>query len=744
MSSSLLSSPLARRSFIRLSGLAGGGLALGLSFRSKAAAAEELVNPAYPAPGAGDFAPNHHLRIATSGEITIISQDPEVGQGIKTSLPMLIAEELEADWKTVKVEQAGLDNRYRRQIAGGSGATPSHFEEFRRLGATARIMLTAAAAETWGVPLAECVAEQNRVHHRASGRSLGYGELAAKAATMQVPEADSVTLKDPKEFKLLGRRITGVDNPALVTGRPLFGIDQKRPGMVYATYVKCPVFGGVARSANIDEIKRQPGVTDAFILDRKGDFDGLQSGVAIVGRDTWSVFKATRALQVQWDEGTTAQQSTEEFERFAEEHSKNSGAQTLHTDGDIDAALASAAKTVEAFYAYSYAHHANLEPQNCTAEVREDGVEIWAPTQNPGSARSLVANTLGVDPSRVIVHMTRIGGGFGRRLMNDYVAECAAIAQRVGKPVKLTWTREEDMRHDFFKAAGWHRFKGGVDAAGKLVAWHDHFVTLGVNSDEKPGHGAAIAADEFPGRFVPNYKLEQTLINTGVPIGWWRAPGSCSLAWVMQSFIDELAHAAERDPVEFRLELLGDDRAHPPVSGRGPEYHAGRMKAVVKLAAEKSGWGQPLPKGEGRGIAFHFSHLGYIAEVAHVAVSRDGQLTVKRVTAAVDVGSTIVNLSGAENQVQGSIVDGLSTMGLEITLAGGRVQQSNFHDYPLLRIAGAPAQIDVHFLPTPFPTTGLGEPALPPLAPAVTNAIFAAIGKRVRRLPLKHTDLSWS
>ena len=657
---------------------------------------------------------------------------------------MLIAEELEADWKTVTVEQAGLDNRYRRQVAGGSGATPAHFEEFRRLGATARLMLVSAAAETWGVPATECVAEQNRVHHRGSGRSLGYGELAEKAATMTVPEASTVALKDPKDFKLLGRRITGVDNPAIVTGQPLFGIDQKRPGMVYATYVKCPVFGGTARSANLDVIKAQPGVTDAFILETKGDFDGLQSGVAVIGRDTWSVFRAARQLKVEWDEGATARQSTAGFQSFAETQSQQAGQQTLHEEGDVEAALASAAQKVEAFYAYSYAHHANLEPQNCTAEVKDGRAEIWAPTQNPGSARTLVANTLGLEPANVIVHMTRIGGGFGRRLMNDYVAECAAIAQRVGKPVKLTWTREEDMRHDFFKAAGWHRFRGGVDAAGKLVAWHDHFVTLGVNSDEKPGNGAAVAGDEFPGRFVPNYRLEQTLINTGVPLGWWRAPGSCSLAWVMQSFIDELAHAARRDPVEFKLELLGADRALPPVSGRGPEYHAGRMKGVVKLAAEKSGWGQPLPKGEGRGIAFHFSHLGYIAEVAHVAVSQDGQLTVKRVTAAVDVGGTIVNLSGAENQVQGSIVDGLSTMGLEITLANGRVQQSNFHDYPLLRINAAPPQIDVHFLSTPFPTTGLGEPAFPPLAPAVTNAIFAATGTRVRRLPLKHTDLSWS
>lgn len=737
-----LSSAVTRRGFIRISSLAGGGLALGLTFRPAAAAAE--ANPAFPAPAPTDFAPNHHLRISPSGTITIISQDPEVGQGIKTSLPMIIAEELDVNWESVTVEQAGFDPRYKRQIAGGSGATPAHFEEFRRLGATARHMLVAAAAETWGVPATDLRTGENRVHHPASGRSLTYGELAARAARLPVPDAASVTLKDPKDFKILGRRIGGVDNRAIVTGQPLFGIDQKRPGLVYATYVKCPVFGGHARSANLAAIKALPGVRDAFILEQKGDFDGLQSGVAIVGRDTWSVFSAARQLEVEWDEGPTASQSTAEFQRFAEERSREAGEELLHEDGDITAGLAGAARTVEAFYAYPYVYHANLEPQNCTAVVAEGRAEIWAPTQNPGSARSLVANTLGLEEGNVFIHLTRIGGGFGRRLMNDYIAECAAIAQRVGAPVKLTWTREEDVRHDFYRAAGWHRFRGGVDAQGRLVAWHDHFVTLGVNSDERPGNGAAIAPDEFPGRFVPNYRLEQTLINTGVPLGWWRAPGSCALAWVTQSFIDELAHAAGRDPFEFRLDLLGDDTPRPPVGGRGPAYHAGRMKGVLRLAAEKSGWGQPLPAGEGRGIAFHFSHLGYIAEVAHVAVSRDGELTVKRVTAAVDVGGTIVNLSGAENQVQGSIIDGLSTMGLEITLANGRVQQSNFHDYPLLRIGAAPPQIDVHFLPTPFPTTGLGEPALPPLAPAVCNAIFAVTGKRIRTLPLKHNDLSWT
>jgi isoquinoline 1-oxidoreductase subunit beta len=733
-----------RRAFIRSTGLLGGSLALGMSLQSAAAADTAVANPAFPAPEPGEFAPNFHLRISPTGTITLVSQNPEVGQGIKTALPMLIAEELEVRWEDVVIEQAGLDERYRRQVAGGSGATPAHFEEFRRLGATARTMLIEAAAQTWGVPAAECVAENSAVHHRSSGRSLRYGELVAKASTLPVPPLDSVRLKEPKDYKILGTRITGVDNKDIVAGRPLFGIDQRRPGMLFANYVKCPVFGGKAISANLDEIKAMPGIRDAFILEGGTDLEGLLSGVAILGDSTWAVFKAANALQVKWDEGETAQQSTDGFRAFAEKASTGAGEKVVRNDGDVDAAFRAGTKVVEAFYAYPYVSHANLEPQNCTAEVTAEKAEIWAPTQLPAGARDLVAKTLKLDPKKIVIHMTRIGGGFGRRLMNDYVVEAAAISQRAGKPVKLVWTRSQDMQHDFYRAAGWHRLRGAVNDKAELVAWHDHFVTLAVQH-RRPGAGADMSSDEFPGRFVPNYKQEHTMIQTGVPLGWWRAPGSCALAFVTQSFIDELAHAAGADPVDFKLRLLGEDREVRSGTGKGPGYHAGRMKGVVQLAAEKAGWGRKLPKGEGLGIAFHYSHLGYVAQVAHVVVSPAGELTVKRITSAVDVGSTIINLSGAENQVQGSVVDGLSTaLGLEITLQNGRIQQSNFHDYPLMRIGGTPPVIDVHFRQTPFGTTGLGEPALPPVAPAVCNAIFAATGKRVRELPLSKVDLSWS
>lgn len=731
---------LSRRGFIKTTGVATSGLTLGLMLSSRASAAE--ANPAFPAPEATDFAPNFHLRISPDGAVTIISQNPECGQGIKTALPMLIAEELEVDWQTVAVEQAGLDDKYRRQVAGGSGATRAHFMEFRRLGATAKDMLIAAAAQTWGVDAADCRAVANQVHG-PNGATLSYGELTGIAATLDVPDPETVALKDPADFRILGTRIPGVDNPGILTGKPLFGIDQTLPGMVHATYLKCPAFGGKVRSANLDFIKRQPGVTDAFVIEGGDEIDELLPGVAILGVDTWSVFKAAKSLVVDWDMPDVTGQSTDAFYAQAEQISAGEAQKNLRNDGDVAEALLNAPHTVEAYYTYPYASHANLEPQNCTAIVTEDRAEIWAPSQAPGWGRGLITKHLGIPEENVFIHMTRIGGGFGRRLISDYMVQCAAIAQRAGKPVKMTWSREEDMQHDHYKAAGWHRLKGGVDSDGNLVAWQDHFVTLGVESDEESGRGAGMGDGEFPANFTPNCKLDQSILNTRVPLGWWRAPGSCSIAFVTQSFLDELAHEAGADPLEFKLNLLGEE-PRPEPTDKWPGYHGGRMAAVVRLAAEKIGYGRELPRGEGIGVAFHFSHRGYVAIGAHVTVSKYGALRVKRTVAACDVGETIMNLSGAENQVEGSIVDAISTaMGLQITVADGAVQQSNFHDYPLLRLSDTP-EIETHFISTPFETTGLGEPAFPPVAPAIGNAVFAATGKRMRSMPFNQHDLSWS
>ena len=725
-----------RRSFLRLSAIVGGGLALGV-FSSGADAAETAaVSPAGGAPATQpEFSPNAFIRISPEGRITIVSARPEVGQGIKTSLPMVIAEELDVDWREVQVVPAPLDPIYGAQWAGGSTSTPTSYTMMRQLGAAARAMLVAAAAQQWGVEPSSCATEAGHVVHEATQRRSAYRDLVARAAMLPVPALDSVALKDPKDFKLLGRRISGVDNPAIVTGQPLFGIDQQVPGMVHAVYAKCPVFGGRILSANVDELRRLPGVLDAFVVEGTDELLGLMPGVAIVARSTWAAMSARQQLKATWDEGPHAGDSWAGFAARAAELGPQKGAKVLRSDGDAEAALARG-KPVEAFYRYPFLSHANLEPQNCTAIVQGDRAEFWSPTQSPDSGRKMVSKLLGIPELKISVTITRIGGGFGRRLSNDYMVEAAVIAQRVGKPVKLTWTREDDMQHDHYRPGGFHHLRAGLDATGRIAGWRHHAITFGQTESGRPGSGGGLNPNEFPARFLEHFRSEQTILPCRIPMGPWRAPGSCVFAWVIQSFIDELAHAAGADPVEFRLQLLAGRREG--------DYDAARMTAVVRKVAELADWGKPLPRGRGRGIAFHFSHRGHVAQVAEVTVSQAGELRVDRVVSVCDVGSQIVNLSGAENQVEGSIVDGLSAAWLqELDLKQGRIVQENFTDYPLLTMAQVP-EIECHFLPSNNPPTGLGEPALPPLAPAVCNAIFAATGKRIRELPFTRTDLSWS
>lgn len=730
-----------RRNFIRKSVLAGGGLVLGVYLQATDKALGQAAKSSSAA--TGDFIPNAFIRISPEGTVTLVSKQPEMGQGIKTSLPMVIAEELNVNWRDVVVVQGDLNGVYGRQTAGGSTSTPTNYEEFRRLGATARTMLVAAAALSWGVPASECIAADSAIHHRRSKRRLGYGPLAVKAATLPVPSEKAVVLNDPNDYKLLGTRIGGVDNPAVVTGKPLFGIDVQLPGMLYAVYDKCPVFGGKVLRANLDAIKALPGVRDAFVIDGTSNLRGLLPGIAIVADSTWAAFSARKQLRVTWDEGKGVDESWAGFVAKANELSGKPGATILRRDGDAAGALDKAAKTVEATYAYPFISHATLEPQNCTAHFNNGALELWAPTQNPGSGHEAVAAALGIPGEKITLHITRSGGGFGRRLSSDYMLEAAAIARKLPAPVKLLWSREDDLRHDHFRAGGFHFLRGGVDTAGKLVAWHNHFVTFA--NANRPGSGATLSGDEFPGRWVENLLLEQTAIDCGIPMGPWRAPGSSAFAWVIQCFIDELAHAGGRDPLEFRLELLGTRNEVPSATTGGLGYNVARMRNVLEAVAEKAGWGNKFPRGRGQGIAFHFCHRGYVAEVAEVAVSNAGELKVDRVVVVSDIGAQIVNLSGAENQVQGSVVDGLGTlMFQELNIERGRIVQGNFDDYPMIRMPDAPPRIEVHFLKTDYPVTGLGEPALPPLAPAVCNAIFAATGKRVRQLPLSRTDLSWS
>jgi isoquinoline 1-oxidoreductase subunit beta len=698
---------LDRRQFIKISALTGGGLLV--------ASALDAAEPFVVAPIA-DFAPNVFVSIAPSGAVTLIAPNSEMGQGIKTSLPMIIAEELDVAWEQVTVVQGDLNPAYGRQFSVGSGSTVANYVAMRRAGAAARAVLVEAAAQSWNVSASECTTADGVVMHAASNRKATYGALATAAARLPAPV--NVPLKDPSTFKLLGTRIAGVDNRQIVKGAPLFGIDVTLPGMLYATYTKCPVFGGEVVSANLDDVKAKPGVRDAFVL---SGIAGLPSGVAVVADSTWNAFSATKALKVQWNEGPQVAQRSAEMAEQAVALAK----------ANAPAALPSGVRAVDAVYHYPFLAHATLEPQNCTAWFKDGVMEMWTPTQIPSSGQGLVMKGLGLSAKDVKVHITRLGGGFGRRGSNEFSIEAAAIAKKLaGTPIKLTWTREQDFAHDNYRSNGWHFFSAGLDSQGKVVALHDAFVKM-------QGGPGDMAAEGFPFNAIPGSQVRSSKLRGGIPTGYWRAPGDNGNVWATQCFMDELAHAAGKDPLAFTLDML----ATVPAS---PRFNANKMTAVLKLATESAKWGQPRPRGEGQGFAVCFANNAYVAIVADVAVSKAGDLTIKKLTAAVDAG-TIVNLSGAEAQVQGSMLDGISAAWFQkVTIERGAAAQTNFNKYPMLRMNHAPPVIDVRFIPSSAPPTGLGEPALPPAAPAVCNAIFAATGRRIRSLPIADDTLKWT
>ena len=733
---------ISRRTFLTVGAAAGGGLLLNFSI-PRALADVDVSKSAVTL--------NAYVRIAPDGIVTIVAKNPEIGQGVKTMLPMLVAEELDVDWNKVRTEQAMFNPAYGPQFAGGSFATPMNWDPMRRMGAAARQLLVTAAAKTWGVPASQCETSMGTVHHKASGRSLDYGTLASKAAKLPAPDLKALALKDPKDFHIIGQPVPGVDSPRIVKGEPIFGIDMSVPGMLYAVYEKSPAFGSKVVSANVDEVKKLPGVRHAFIVkgaEPSGLPDGialgLLEGVAIVADTWWQANKARDKLKIEWSENPIAAQSTALFEQEAAKLSKQAPMKSKRSDGDVEAALSSAAKVVEAAYSYPFLSHATLEPQNCTAQVQGKKIEIWAPTQNPGAGRTLVAKTLAVEENDVTIHLIRCGGGFGRRLSNDYMVEAVMIAKMAGAPVKLVWDRAQDMQHDMYRPAGFHYFKAGLDAAGKLTAFRDHFVTF--SDGDKVSNSADMSETEVPARFVDNLEFGLSTIPLGVPTGPLRAPTSNALAFAFGSFLDELAHSAGRDPLEFLLEMFGEPRQLPSTGPRFgmpmPGFDTGRVRGVLELAAGKSGWGkQQLPKGTGMGIAFYYSHLGYFAEVVKATVAKDGVPKVDKVWIAADVGSQIINPMGALNQVEGAALDGIGqALGQAIIIEGGKVVQTNFHDFKLLRMHQAP-QVEVHFRTTENSPTGLGEPALPPVIPALCNAIFAATGKRIRKLPIDPAEL---
>ncbi len=746
----MTSSNVSRRAFLRATALAGGGLMLGLY--PKATAVAQFGG------GPVSLAPTDFIRIAPDGIVTLTAKNTEIGQNVLNTLPMLIAEELDVDWKNVKIVRADADNKYGPQFTGGSSATPMNWEPMRRIGAAGRQLMVAAAAQTWGVGESECTTASGRVFHKASGRSLGYGELASKAATLPAPDLASVKLKDPKEFKIIGTSTVSAEMNDVLTGKPLFGIDVTVPGMLYAVFERTPVMGGKVVSANLDAIKALKGVKHAFVVEGRPptssypnylfEDPGFESGVAIVADSWWTANSARKKLDVKWDLGRWGTQDSAESLAKAHELSRQSPARTLRQDGDVEAIFKRGdIKVVESPYVIPFIAHGTMEPQNCTARFRDGKVELWATSQIPQAGRSMVARLLGLTESDVTVHLVRGGGGFGRRAYNDLMLDAAWVSKVVGAPVKLLWTREDDIRHDYYRCGGLHSLKGAVNESGALVAWHNHFV--GYGEGEAFAHDGGFNPGEFPARFVPNYRVQSTVTPLGLKTGALRAPYSNSSAWVIQSFLDELAHAAGKDPLQFRLALLGATQLPLPEAVRGNPMAAGldpaRMIGVLKLVEAKSGWGRrKLPKGTALGVAFHYSHRGYFAEVAEVSVSAKKKVRVNNVWVAGDIGSHIINPSSAETQVQGAVIDGLSQMIQEITLENGRVVQSNYYDHPLLKISQAPTSIEVHFLRSDNPPTGLGEPALPPILPAVCNAIFAATGERIRTMPMTKQGFSFA
>ncbi|MBB3860336.1 isoquinoline 1-oxidoreductase beta subunit [Novosphingobium hassiacum] len=684
------------------------------------------------APGAAPDVLNAFVRINADNTVTIGAKNPEIGQGVKVMLPMLIAEEMDLAWEQVRIEQTDADEKlYGPQVAGGSTATPRNWLPMRQVGAGARAMLVAAAAKQWGVDAGALTTARGAVLHKASGKSLTYASLGKAAAAEAAPDLAKVALKDPAKFTIIGQSKMGVDVPKIVKGEPLFGIDTRVPGMVHAAVMKCPAHGGTVASFDDAAVKAIPGVIAVIAVNSGFVPEGKTDTLLIVADSWWKASKAREKLVVKWDDAAVTGFSTAKYEKDAAALFAQTPQASLFKAGDADAALAKAAKVIKADYDYPFLAHASLEPQNCTALFKDGKLEIWVPSQNPGQGRAETAKLCGLSPDDLTIHLTRMGGGFGRRLMNDYMVIAGQAAKALpGKPVKVLYDRTDDFRHDFYRPAGWHRFTAGLDAGGALVALKNHFVTFG--KDGKPIRAAQMAITEYPAPVVPNVDLDVSYMATNLATGWLRAPSSNAMSFVFQSFMDEVAEAAGIDLPELMRRTLGAPREIP---GERVAFHTGRARAVIDAVCKNAGW---KGRQKGRGFGFYFSHLGYFAEVVDIGVS-DGVVKIDKVWMAGDVGSQIINPINALHQAQGAAIEGLgqAMIGQKLVQEMGAITAENFGDFALMRIDAVPREIAVEFLKTDFPPTGLGEPALPPVIPALANAIYATTGKRHRRLPLE-------
>jgi CO/xanthine dehydrogenase Mo-binding subunit len=734
-------SVLNRRDFLKTS--AAGGAALVIGFRLTpsafgARAEEQEKKPPNPF--------DAWVRITPDNRVTLILGKSEMGQGIMTALPMILAEELSLDWKQVNIEQAPTNPKIYNHGTGGSGSVAGSWLPLRQAGAAAREMLITAAAQHWNINRDTCKAQDGGVLHGARKQFLSYGELVDDASKLPVPDFNTVPLKNCDDFTLVGHDHHRFEARAKSNGSAKFGIDSRMTGMQYAVIARCPVFGGKAAKFDATKTKAVPGVRDVIAIDAVGPGAFTAGGIAVLADNSWAAIQGRKALDITWDEGPNAGESSASLrEQFIENAAKPG--KIVRNDGDADAAFTGAARKIEAVYELPFAPHACMEPMNCTVHVRADGAEAWVPTQAPQWAQDVIAGVSKLPRESVVVHTTLMGGAFGRRYHADFVMEAAQVAKATGKPVMVLWTREDDMQHDFYRPASYHRMQGAVDAQSNLAAWKHFQSSTSIaavwdkNGQEKPEQSEFATAAFIP-YVTQNFRVEYALAKSGVPRAWWRSVEHSSSGFVVETFADELAAAADADPLAFRLRLIGDARKIPDFTNpkAGKPLDTTRLKGVLQLAAEKAEWGKPLPKDVGRGIAGYYSFESYTAAVAEASV-KDGQIRVHRIVYAVDCGRPI-NPNGVAAQVEGAAIYGLSAMLKDaITIDRGRVHQANFNDYDVPRMREMP-KIEVHLVTSKEDPTGIGEPGLPVVAPAVCNAVFAATGKRLRRLPIKAEDFA--
>jgi isoquinoline 1-oxidoreductase beta subunit len=733
-----VSMAVSRRQFIVAGISTAGALVVGIPYR--AAIADD-----------GEQQLGFFIEILENGRVIIGNNQPEIGQGLRTALPMLVAEELGVDWKMVSVRSMplgiirtadGFDWKYGGQGVGGSTGLTENWQFMREVGATARTQLIQAAADRWGVAMENCSAAAGFVTCDSIDKSIAYSDLVAEAAKLPAPAA-APSLKPLDEFRIVGKHQRNLEVLDIVTGKIKYGIDTREPDMRYAVIARSPYLNGRPRSFDDSASRKVPGVLKVFEINGPAagePYDILASGIAVVASSTWAAMQGREALKVEWDKGPNANDSSDTFWQQNARMLEGSG-QVVLDDGDYDAAMKDAATVITHRYEVPFVNHAPLEPQNCYAFVEADRCHIIAPTQMPSGASRSAAWATGLERDAIRVDFTRSGGGFGRRLTNDYVAEAALISKQTGWPIKLQWSREDDMKNDFYRPAGLHEMRAGLDKAGKLSAWTQRLASASkyYRRADMPDENlweAELYPDDFPRRIVDNLRLEYFHNTIGVPRGSWRAPAHTANAWVIQSFLDEIAHETGQDPLQFRLDLYGEERELEYTNHGGPTFNPGRLSRLVKFVAGRIDYGKPVPRRHGIGLASHFTFGGYAAHAIEVSVSDSGELRIERIVAAIDCGFA-VHPNAVEAQLQGGTVDGISTaLGLEITVKDGQIMQSNFDDYPLAKIAAFPSRFEAHILPYDDIPTGVGEIGLPTAAPALTNAIFAATGKRIRRLPI--------